>query len=156
MIDLKDTTFIIPIRVESADRTWNIQYTIGYLCRNLETNIFIWESSKTSHVAEILKRIRPFKTKITHWFEKTDDPTFHRTRLLNEMLWEVKTPVVVNYDCDIILQPSSYSKARNAVLAGGDLVYPYFFGKSQRKIYRHTMVPDITEELKHEEAQSEY
>ena len=69
-----------------------------------------------------------------HNGEIGDSDVFHRTRLLNEMLSLVKTPVTVNYDCDILLDPRDYVAARDRVLAGADLVYPYYKGESQRQI----------------------
>lgn len=156
MIDLRDTTFLIPIRLESRDRAWNFQYVIQYLCRHFDTKILIWESDKRSIVPEILRQVRTFNTKITYWFDYCEDSIFHRTRLLNEMLAEVKTPVCVNYDCDVVLDIPMYVKSRDAILNGADLIYPFFFGKSQRKIYRHSMSTDITRPLPIEEAQAEY
>lgn len=155
MINLRDTTFLLPIRVESNDRAFNFQYVVQYLCNNFETNIFIWESDKKPIAGEILKRIRPGKTKIAYWFEKCESPTFHRTRLLNEMLASSTTPIVVNYDADILLEPSTYVKACEAIRNGeAHLVYPYFKGESQKKIYRTTLNSNLLEEQKHVPEQS--
>jgi predicted glycosyltransferase involved in capsule biosynthesis len=63
-----------------------------------------------------------------------NEGVFHRTQYLNMMLSEVKTPVVVNYDIDILLDPSVYLKCQNMILGGHDLVYPYSFGESQKQI----------------------
>ncbi len=155
MISLKDTTFIIPIRCESRDRAWNLQYTVQYLCRHFATNIMILESGKEPIAKTLLTRIAPGDTKIKYRFEKTDDSTFHRTRLLNEMLIECTTKIVVNYDCDILLDPSTYIKACEQIRSGNaHLVYPYFKGESQKKVYRTTLRSNLLEEQKHEPAQS--
>lgn len=155
MLDLKDTTFIVPIRIESTDRAFNFQYVIQYLCRNFETNIMVWESDKKPIASEILRRINPYKTKIKYWFEKTEDSTFHRTRLLNEMLADCKTTIVVNYDADILLEPSTYLKACEAIRSGqAHLVYPYFLGESQKKVFRTTLRSNLLEEQKHHPARS--
>lgn len=150
MIDLRDTTFIIPIRIESQDRAFNFQYVIQYLCNNFETNIFVWESGPKPYGQEILRKINKGPTKITYWFEETNDSTFHRTRLLNSMLVECKTKIVVNYDCDILLEPSTYVSAADAIRTGkAHVVYPYFKGMSQKKIYRTTLRSNLLEEQKH-------
>ena len=37
-------------------------------------------------------------------FLNTDEPLFHRQKVLNEMIMVASTEIVVNYDCDVILQ----------------------------------------------------
>ena len=43
MNDLSHTTFIIPIRVESTDRYYNIKAVLGYLNYHFKTNVKIFE-----------------------------------------------------------------------------------------------------------------
>ena len=58
------------------------------------------------------------------------------------MLWQVKTPVVCNYDSDIILPVDSYINATNMIVKGWvhpdaeggqpvKVVYPYGYGEYQ-------------------------
>lgn len=145
MLDLTNCTFIIPVRIDSMDRAFNFEYVVNYLCRNLKTNIIIFEQDNFQKAGQILKRINPIETKIEYRFEKSDDPIFHRTRILNEMLFDVKTKVVVNYDTDVLLKPETYLKAYNEILNGVDLCYPYFFGESQKQIFRANMFCDLTQ-----------
>ena len=42
--DLKDITFTIPVRIDTPDRLYNINYTVEYLLRNFDTNIIIYEN----------------------------------------------------------------------------------------------------------------
>ena len=42
--------------------------------------------------------------------------------------------VVVNYDVDVLLQPEVYLDCQNKILAGVDLIYPYFWGDSQYQV----------------------
>ncbi len=61
------------------------------------------------------------------------------------MLWMVDTPVVANYDCDILLPKTSYPYAVNMILNGHELedgtkyypkcVYPYGEGTYQAQLY---------------------
>ena len=39
LVDLSDTTFIIPLFLESEDRKVNAEITLSYLCKHLKTNI---------------------------------------------------------------------------------------------------------------------
>lgn len=136
MIDLKNTTFIIPISLESEDRKFNANLTLRYLCENLNTNIIIFEYDTEPKLYKILNNLSFKCCSIYHKFIEnvSGNNIFHRTKLLNEMLNIVETPVVVNYDIDIILDIDTYQKCSNLITNGMDLVYPYFFGDSQRQI----------------------
>lgn len=129
LIDLKDVTFIIPIKIDSNDRLQNFNTTIAYLTKNLDTNIIVYEMDADSKLRNNVPDV------VTYVFEKNDSPTFHRTRYLNHMLFLSKTPVTVNYDIDVILPVESYVKARDMVINDGiDLIYPYGYGNFQHKV----------------------
>ena len=135
IFNLYHTTFIIPIYIDSEDRKFNFKYVIQFLCDNLYTNIIIKESGRHPLVPEILKTIDKKQCKIRYLFEETEKKVFHRTRLINEMLYLVATPVVCLYDIDVFLPIDAYSQAQYKILKEGyDLVYPFFKGKSQVKI----------------------
>ena len=146
--DLKKCTFIIPLRIETEDRMRNIVTTLIYLTRLFDTNIIVKEVDKESiylrEVQPLLEQaLKPeMLSCINHIFEKNDEFTFHRTKILNDMLWMVDTPVVVNYDSDIILPVETYIYATNMIskgwvhpdAEGGEpvkIVYPYGFGNYQ-------------------------
>ena len=149
--DLDECTFIIPLRIETADRMRNIITTLIYLLRNFNTKVIVKEVDMES-IFE--KSVRPaleealedFQLEgLTHIFEQSDDYTFHRTKIINDMLWMVDTPVVANYDCDILLPKTSYPYAVNMILNGHELedgtkyypkcVYPYGEGTYQAQLY---------------------
>lgn len=134
MIELNEATFIIPISIESEDRRSNTYTTLKYLFKNLQTNILIFEYSKTSHVEKILSELDFNNNYVYYKFIKNDSNIFHRTKILNEMLNIVNTPITINYDIDILLKPQSYKKTCNLITDGYDLVYPYFWGDSQYQV----------------------
>ena len=138
-IDLSNATFIMPLRIESNDRLRNVVLSLGYLLNNFKTNVIIEEVDTDSkfqeHAAPKLQEIVEDLSPITLMYEQSDDPIFHRTRILNDMLMESKTDVVVNYDCDVIFPLMSYLSAYQMILNDGyDLVYPYGQGHYQRKV----------------------
>ena len=139
-LDLTETTFIIPLCIESEDRAQNAEIVLSYLCKHLKTNIVVYEYDKgQSKLASILGKIDQGETKILHRFEenKTGNNIFHRTKYLNLMLFEnVNTECVVNYDIDILLEPLAFSRCQQFILGGHDLVYPYFWGDSQWQVYK--------------------
>jgi hypothetical protein len=135
MISLQDVTFIIPIRIDSEDRIFNLQFVLNWLMNNLETKVIIKESGPVQRVPDLIKTHHRMNSHITYQFENTDSQIFHRTRLINEMLATVRTPIVANCDIDIFVLPYVYLHAKDKIMRDGfDIVYPYFRGDSQYKI----------------------
>ena len=151
--DLLQTTFLIPLRIESADRMRNIITTLVYLCRQFRTTIIVKEVDKESIFEKsVLPQLAQVLAEdeldcITHIFEQSDEYIFHRTRIINDMVMEAETPVVVNYDSDVILPKLSYVAATDYILNGWvnpkqpdaprepiKCVYPYGFGDWQWQI----------------------
>jgi len=137
--DLKNATFIMPLRIESEDRLRNVVLSLCYLLKQFDTNVIIQEvdgeSKFQKYAAPQLENLIDDMSCITLMYEKNDDPIFHRTRILNDMLMEATTDVVVNYDTDVVFPPSSYLIAYDKILKlGYDLVYPYGQGEWQEKV----------------------
>jgi len=131
MIDLLNTTFIVPLQIEHQDRYNNAEAVLKYLNKHLLTNIYIYEVGEKSSL--------DFLTSLTNLQISTilDKPggVFHRMQYLNILLNEVETPVVVNYDIDVLLPIESYVEAQKRIIEGSaDLVYPYTWGQYQRCI----------------------
>ena len=121
--DLTKTTFMIPLRIEHPDRLTNIKIVIKYLTTHFNTNIMILEDGKKSHYEEM--KLKNYKN-IEYNFVESKEDFFHKTKYLNHMLSKVTTPVVVNYDSDIVLPTNSYLKAQDLILNKNyDVVIPY-------------------------------
>ena len=141
-IDLSQATFIIPIRIESPDRLRNVVTTTAFLMENFDTNIIIKEVDEEPvfqrDAIPLLEEILDFNIwqNFNYIFEKSDDPLFHRQRILNEMIEESDTEIVVNYDCDVILPKESYELAYKGIMDGVyDVVYPYGSGMYQKQVH---------------------
>ncbi len=139
LIDLTNATFIMPLRIESQDRLRNIILSLSYLLSNFKTNVIIQEVDSDSkfqkYAAPELEKLIDDLSSISLIYEENSDPVFHRTRILNDMLMETETDIVVNYDTDVIFPIESYLTARKMILEDGyDLVYPYGQGSCQRKV----------------------
>jgi len=138
-IDLKEATFIIPIRIESSDRLRNVITTTAFLLENFDTNLLIKEVDSESvferNALPILKDILDVEINVNHIFEKSNDSLFHRQRVLNEMIIESETEIVVNYDCDVLLPLNSYYEAYQSILHHThDVIYPYGQGMYQKQV----------------------
>jgi hypothetical protein len=137
--DLTNATFIIPVRIETDDRLRNVITTTAFLLENFDTNIIIKEVDKESNVVKhaipILKEIVDVEVNIKHIFEKSENSSFHRQKILNEMLVETNTDVIINYDCDVILPINSYITSYNQILNKKyDIIYPYGQGNYQKQV----------------------
>jgi len=138
--DLKDCTFIIPIRIESTDRLRNIITVFCYIISNFDTNIIVKEVDTESRFeSEALPQIKEFcgdVSCINHIFEKSHESLFLREKILNEMLVLTKTKVVVNYDCDVVFPLESYEESYRRIMDNeSDMIYPYGEGPYQYKIF---------------------
>ena len=131
--DLTNSTFIIPVRLESHDRIANLGIVIKFFTKYLDTNIIIYEQG-TKSVAHNLPNVH---SNIVYLFEQMNskDEPFHRTRYLNEMLKISKTPITVNYDLDIILPIESMIYSQDLILNQGlDVVFPFGYGDFQKNV----------------------
>lgn len=141
-IDLSDCTFIIPVRIDSDDRTRNLITVLCFLLKQFNTKVLVKEVDKERFFEEyVLSQIKDFLEddelkNLTYLFEKSDSSEFHRMKIINEMLNQVDTKVVVNYDSDVLLTVEAYCKSVRMILDEKyDIIYPYGFGDYQKQIY---------------------
>jgi hypothetical protein len=139
--NLSNCTFIVPVRIDSDDRTRNLITVLCFLLGQFDTKIILKEVASEPFVEDyILPQVKDFLddklTGLTYLFEKSDDFEFHRMKIINEMLNQVDTDVVVNYDSDVLLRPEVYEKSVSLILDEKyDIIYPYGFGDYQKQIY---------------------
>jgi hypothetical protein len=141
-IDLSNCTFIIPIRLDSGDRTRNITTVLCYLLKTFNTTVILKEVDSKPLIEEcVIGQIKEFLDEdeinnLIYLFEASDNSEFHRMKILNEMLDQVKTDIVINYDCDALLKPETCVEAVKLIVEKNyDLVYPYGFGDYQHQIF---------------------
>ena len=140
-IDLSNATFIVPIRLESNDRLRNVITSLCYILANFKTNVIVHEVDSESVFAEsALPQIMEFLDgdvgDLKHIFEQSDAPSFHRQRVLNDMILMSTTKVVVNYDCDILLPKETYQHSYEIINNDhADVIYPYGDGNWQYQVF---------------------
>ena len=154
-VNLDACTYIIPLRIESPDRMRNIITSVLFLAKNIDAPIIIKEFDVESiYEASVLPQLKQVLSeeelgKITHVFEQSDDFTFHRTRLINDMIMMAETPFVCNYDCDILLPFETHFRACKYLAEGYlppdapegtvpepiKVVYPYGYGNFQWQVF---------------------
>lgn len=115
-IDLTDVTFTIPVHYDHKHRQENLDLSVAVLQQTFDTNIIIGEQG-----SDQFEYHSPFST-----YMAFGTPLFHRTKMLNEMAAVATTPIVVNWDADILIPPLQILEAVQMIRDGeADMVYPY-------------------------------
>jgi len=122
-IDLTDTTFMIPLQYDHKDRIENANLNVRLLCTYFECEVSIGEN-----ISDRFKHL-------TSNYSKFNYVGFHRTRILNHLALNSKTPIIVNWDADVFSAPLQIFQAVEMIRNGIDVVYPYdgTFEKAPRK-----------------------
>lgn len=117
LINLKNTTFIMSIRVDHEDRLNNLKVVLIYLLYHFDTTIIIIENGPKSHFDHI-KNILTSKqlSNLNYEFQYSNNNLFHKTQVLNDCLRKVKTSVISSYDVDCLLPLKCYVDAEQLLL----------------------------------------
>ncbi|WP_448207051.1 tetratricopeptide repeat protein [Azospirillum sp. sgz302134] len=143
-LDLRDTTFLIPFRADSDDRKRNLRWIVAFILKHADTTVLIGEDKAgPSDVADALGP--DLATRCRHLqLTGNDTPFTHKAHLINRMVEAAETPIVALHDTDIVVDPVQYALARDAVLGGAAMAFPYnglFFWVLGREVHRfgHTL-----------------
>lgn len=126
-LDLKDVTFLIPLRVDSADRLRNLGIILRYLDEHLDTRFLICEDDPGEPQFPALAAQLGELAGRCEFFQAPPHPGgfIHRTRDLNLLAERATTPIVAVYGTDVLLLPAQYREARAAIAAGKAMVLPH-------------------------------
>ena len=118
----KPLQFLIPIKIDTVERLENIRAAVNFLFQHGFQDIRVIEAAPffNGFVKEILGK------RINYTFIKDDDPVFHRTRYINQMVKEATTTYVAVWDTDVIVPAKQVAKSLSLLENGeADFVYPY-------------------------------
>ena len=120
--NLKDMTFVMPVRFDSVIRLENALVVINYLHRHFETNIFVLEAaSYCDYIFRIL-----IKNKVRYFFLEENDIIFHKTKYINYLTRKINTPFISIWDADVIADKKQIIEAIEALKNNkADVSYPY-------------------------------
>lgn len=113
--NLLDTTFIIPVKYDHADRKANLTLSLKHITDNFATEISIIEQGGNKFAY-----LEP-----AYDYAQFGGDRFHRTRMINTIAKFVRTPLIVNWDADMLLSPVQIWYSVYMLRAGIDIVYPY-------------------------------
>src|SRR5690606_31669672 len=121
-LDLKDVTFLIPVRLDSITRVENLLMTVEHLTKYFETNINILEADGYNN--GLLVQLLP--STVNHTFLEDYDPIFHRTHYINLMVKHCSTSLVAVWDSDVIVPHEQLLEAAQWLRSDkADFVRPY-------------------------------
>ncbi len=121
-VDLTRATFLIPLKFDSLERVRNLLVALRVLTRYADTAIRLVETGRRPSFEP---HLRGLGRAVRYAFLPDDAPFFHRTRLLNRMVLEAATPVVVVCDADVACHPANLRRAIRLAEGEADVVLPY-------------------------------
>jgi hypothetical protein len=114
-----DATIIIPFGSDSPDRLRNLDFVVDYLRRHFPARISIGESGPEP-------TIEGRYAGADYTFVRNSSGSFHRTKILNQLLRKCSTRIVVNHDADVFFEARAYHEAYETIALGhADVVLPY-------------------------------
>lgn len=113
-IYLSDVTFTIPVSYDSEDRKENLTLCTELLYSAFDTTIIVGEQGEHRFFPPTRSEYLGFNL-----------DTFHRTKMLNTMAQVAKTPILFNWDADVLIAPLQIWAAVNKLRNGSDMVFPY-------------------------------
>lgn len=120
-INLKDVTFLIPVRIDSENRLENLYIVLQYLDKFFDTNIIIIESDNK---AKVDKNILP--ASCVYKFIRDDNILLHRTKINNELIRKAQTKIVSLSDTDVIIPIKQITESIRLIRQNtAQMVYPY-------------------------------
>lgn len=114
-LDLTDVTFTIPVYWDHPDRQQNLNLCVCLIQHYCNTNIIICEHKNTEFGY------------MAQWcnYLQSDYKVFHRTKMLNDMAKLATTPIIFNWDADVIISPIQVLQAVEKLRNGAELCFPY-------------------------------
>lgn len=120
-MDIKDLTFLIPVRVDSIIRIENLLMSVKCILQNFETNIMVLEASDYEN--GILRKL--LDKRVQYMFVEDKDSVFYRTKYLNIMTRKSATPFVGIWDTDVIIPKEQIIDSIEKLREGYEIAYPY-------------------------------
>lgn len=121
MVNLKDTTFVIPVRIDSSERETNLDLVLACLCKDTNAEILIMEADTQSRY-----QVKENTNRIKYYFTEDTDYVFYRTRYLNELIKMATTSIVGIWDTDVIIPVQQIEEAVISIRQGTSRIsYPY-------------------------------
>ncbi len=98
--DLSDFTFLMPLRIDSAERKENADASINFILRDFNTKFIVVEGDATRNYYPDFKN-----ENFSYEFIEDENAFFHKTKYINRLIELADTPFVGVWDSDAIIPP---------------------------------------------------
>lgn len=117
-----DLALIIPLRVDTDDRLWNLSVVLRFLETRFQgVEVILVEQDARSKLAHLLSS----HPGVTHLFLEDGGP-FCKSRCVNLGAQHTQRRFISIYDADILIEPEAISRALRAIDRGGfQMVLPF-------------------------------
>jgi GR25 family glycosyltransferase involved in LPS biosynthesis len=106
-VDLKDVTFIMPVRYDGFHRIENVRTVLLYLAEHFDTNITVIETGSTKIKDGIECLLLPLNV---DYMNIEYDDAFNKMKMVNDAFKSVSTPIFAIYDSDILIPSEQIEK----------------------------------------------
>lgn len=115
-----DVSIVIPLRVDSQERADNLSFILSLLLAQPSVSVDILEADteRRFHLANEHARLR-------YRFVQDEDPVFHRTHYLNQLLMDAEHSIVGIWDTDVIIPPVQVLAGIKRIKQGSVMCFPY-------------------------------
>lgn len=115
-------TFILPVRIDSEYRRNNIKTILNFYRVNSSFRFLIIEADSEARLSPADYNYR----NVTYRFICDNNPIFHRTKYINQMLRIVETRLAAIWDVDVICSEYQIIEAARLLLSNKQtMVYPF-------------------------------
>ena len=121
-LDLTDTTFILPVRIDTVVRLENLVLCVEHLLERNQTHIVVLEAAPYNN--GIIQQL--LKDRVTYLFVEDKNPVYHKTKYVNQLAMGVKTDFLGIWDVDVLVDHEQVLDAVQHLRHNlCDVAYPY-------------------------------
>lgn len=113
-------SIVIPLRVDSQERSDNLHFILSLLLQMPFVDVDILEADVKQHFHPLHDDER-----VRYCFVEDSDPVFHRTRYLNRLLLAARHSVAGVWDTDVIVPSAQLTVAVEQIRIGSVMSFPY-------------------------------
>ena len=149
MNHLSDVSFVLPVRIDSQERSRNLDLVLDFIMRHFDSQVMVLE-------ADGKRRFFPKNTgkQLQYHFVEDHSQVFYHTRYLNCLYRMVDTPIIALWDTDIIIPPHQVIETAERVRQGKTVMglpyNGYAYQTTEELVKKYQQSPDlkIFEEVK--------
>ena len=129
---LTDVTFVIPARIDSPERSRNLDVLIDFITKHFDSKILVMEADRQQRYF-----VKNENSRIQYFFKEDPRPIFHHTWCMNLLYPKVDTPIVAGWDTDALVAPEQIVDTVEQVRSGNavmGLVYDGYMYKTTAEL----------------------